>query len=165
MAANIEGLDDCLSFLESAPANAMKVVKKASQAAGRKAASTLRSRIPKRWKSMVKSKVKVMDGVTNTGIGLFNGHQKQGKQTPGAEIDDWFKAYWSNYGTLTRRDRTHQFKNPVKGDSTAASKRRRNRVGQPAQNFFETARTGIESAFVEDFSRELQRNIDDFYNR
>lgn len=31
--------------------------------------------------------------------------------------DAYFPLYWSNYGTLTRRDTTHQFKNKIKAQS------------------------------------------------
>ena len=53
----------------------------------------------------------------------------------------------------------------VKPSGTAAAKRRRNRVGQPAQHFFETAIAGYEDKFVQAFSDSLKRQENTFYER
>lgn len=63
----------------------------------------------------------------------------------GTEVTDWFKAYWANYGTLSRRDPGHLFDNNVKKKTSA----RRNDIGQPAQLFFEKATKGAEQRVTE----------------
>ena len=62
--------------------------------------------MPRRFKRLVTSKV-VKGGVSgdwNALVGAFNKVKNGGK-----EPDDWFKAYWQNYGTLKHRDPGHKF--------------------------------------------------------
>ena len=164
----IQGLDDCLKWMDNAPANCLKASRTAMKAASRKTSGRIRSKLPKRWRRLVKSRVeKRFDGNLSALIGLFNGHQMQGHQNPGAAkgIDDWFKAYWANYGTLTHRDPQHSFREPVKHGGTAAAKNRRNNVGQEAQHFFEDAAKGFEDVFTEAFSESLAKQERVFYER
>jgi hypothetical protein len=70
-------------------------------------------------------------------LGLFNGHQRQGHQNKAGNVDDWFKAYWLNYGTLSKRDPEHQFRTPVKHKGSAAAARRKFTEGLEPRKFFE----------------------------
>ena len=157
----IQGLDDCLRWMDKAPENCIKVSRAAMRDASRAVSKKMRQRTPKRWRRLVKFAVnKNANGTLAAWIGLFNGHQQQGHQNKDAKaIDDWFKAYWANYGTLTHRDQSHTFKYGIK------NRKRRNDVGQRPMNFFEAAASGAESEFVDAFSKALAEKERDFYDR
>ena len=163
----ITGLDDCLRFCDKAPGELLKVCREAMKEGGKASKKMMRDRLPKRWKRLAQSKVsKSQDGKLNAGFGLYNKHQQSGKQPrKGASVDDWFKAYWKNYGTLTKRDPSHQFDRPIRGANQAVSRRRRNNVGQPAERFFEAATHGYEDTFVEAFENYLEQHIDECYGK
>lgn len=161
MTFEIQGLDDCLRWMDKAPENCIKVSRAAMRDASRAVSKKMRQRTPKRWRRLVKFTVnKNANGTLAAWIGLFNGHQQQGHQNKDAKaIDDWFKAYWANYGTLTHRDQSHTFKYGIK------NRKRRNNVGQRPMNFFEAAANGAESEFVDAFSKALAEKERDFYDR
>ena len=161
MTFEIQGLDDCLRWMDKAPENCIKVSRAAMRDASRAVSKKMRQRTPKRWRRLVKFAVnKNANGTLAAWIGLFNGHQQQGHQNKDAKaIDDWFKAYWANYGTLTHRDQSHTFKYGIK------NKKRRNDVGQRPMNFFEAAASGAEPEFVDAFSKALAEKERDFYDR
>ena len=97
---------------------------------------------------------------------MFNNHVRQGHHNKGQEpVDDWFKFYWMNYGTLTRRDPNHEFERPIKHDDTVSAKNRRNSKGQRHLNFYEKAIEGYEDEFYSAMSKHIAENIDDCYDR
>lgn len=149
----IEGLSDYLRTLDEAPETFVKCVKKAMRKAGARLARDIKAGTPQAFRPLVKSKVakaRISRNLSGA-IGLYKG------RTTGNDIPEWFKAYWKNYGTLQRRDPAHRFDRPVKPDGTAAAKRRRNRLGQYNDNFFEAALpSGWEGRYVEDFTREMR---------
>lgn len=161
----ITGLDDCLKLFDNAPENVVKAARKAMATASRKAATNVRRRIPKRFSSLVRSRV-TNKGKINSVFGLFNGHQSNGRQAnPERPIDDWFKAYWQNYGTLEGRDPTHHFDRPVNHAGTAAAKRRRGRRGIQHRNWFEYAIDGWRSTFVANFREAFKAQQKQLYER
>jgi len=94
--------------------------KKPIQAAFRKGAApfikTLKSNMPKALKKVSKAiAIKNGKGATiSAGIqSKIIGIQLNDKNT----YDAYFPLYWSNYGTLARRDTMHQFKNKIKAQS------------------------------------------------
>ena len=105
---SISGLDDCLRMFDQAPENLLKISRKAMKEGSKKAAASIRKKMPKRWRRIVRYKVdKQYDGRLAAFIGLFQIGLAQGHQNPGkGEIYDWFKAYWQNYGTLDRPKRS-----------------------------------------------------------
>lgn len=154
---HIEGVEECLRMFDKAPENALKICRKAMKAGSKAVATQIRKGVPRRWRRLVRSKVgKLPDGNPWARAGLYNNKQATGKQSNRGKDPafDWFKAYWANYGTLSRRDPTHQFQYKVKPNS----KKRRQSVGQPAQNFFEKAIVGWEEKFVDAFYAEVERN-------
>ena len=158
----IEGLDDCVKCLDRAPENLLKMSRKAMREAAKPVARVIRQQTPKRYRKLVRYKVvKMYSGNTNVLIGLFNGHQREGHQNTKTPVDDWFKAYWANYGTLTHRDSSHQFEYPVK----KKTRYRRNDVGQPAQLFFEAAISSYEDTFIEAFQASLKDQEETLYDR
>jgi hypothetical protein len=164
----IEGMSDCLNWCDKAPEDMVKLAKKAMRAGGGAVTKRMKPSIDARWRRLIKYKVTGgrNDKDLNCGIGFFNGHQQQGKQsTKGAPIDDWFKFYWMNYGTLTRRDPNHRFTKPIRPAHHAASQRRRNRLGQPHRNYFEAAMEGYEDTFFNAFAKHVAENIEECYDR
>lgn len=152
----ISGLDDCLRYFGDAPEELVKATRKAFREASAVTVKQIKKRIPKRWNRLMRYKVSNRGHLLAT-LGMFNNHQAQGNQPKNGKVDDWFKAYWLNYGTLDRRDPEHQFERPVKHRATAAAKARRNTSGIEPRKFFEEASTGWETLFMEKF-RESLRN-------
>lgn len=163
----ISGLDDCLKLFDQAPANLVKVSREAMRDASKATTRMIRAKMPKRFRRLVRYKVikNSARGTIHALLGLFNGHQQQGHQNPGASRDDWFKAYWLNYGTLYNRDPNHQFREPVKHRKTAAAQRRRNNMGVRPRNFFEASIKGWQGTFVEAFGKSIKNQEDKLYQR
>lgn len=158
----ITGLEDALNCFDQAPKNLLKVVRKALKDGGRQAAKEIRKAMPRRFKRLVSYKVVkgASSGDYSALIGAFN-KVKSGTSEP----DDWFKAYWKNYGTLTHRDPSHKFDYPIKPDHWAAAKRRRNRVGQPHENFYDGAVAPARDSFVRAFQDSLKQQEDKIKER
>ena len=159
-AVTISGLDDCLRCFDAAPGNLVKISQTALREASKKTSRQIRQKTPQRFRRLVKYKV-FKGGVTgnlNALVGLFN--RKQTENGSG-KVADWFKAYWQNYGTLTKRDQEHHFQNAVKRNV----RNRRNNVGQDAKKFFEQAISGWEEPFVEAFAQSLKEQENKLYDR
>lgn len=154
----ITGLDDCLKCFDQAPKNLLKVVKKALKDGGKQAAKEFRKVMPRRFKRLVSNKVVkgVASGDYSALIGAFN-KVKSGTNEP----DDWFKAYWKNYGTLTKRDPNHKFDYPVK----RLNRKRRNEVGQAAEKFYDGAVAPAQQAFIRAFQDSLKTQEDKLKER
>ena len=156
--AYITGLDDALKCFDQAPKNLVKVVKTAMRAGGKQAAKEIRRAMPRRFKRLVTSKV-VKGRVSkdwNALVGAFN-KVKNG----GNEPDDWFKAYWMNYGTLTKRSRAHKFDYPIKN----LHRKRRNEVGQPAKMFYDKSIGPAQDAFIRAFRESVKAQEDKLKER
>ena len=166
-AVKIEGMSDCLNWCDKAPEDMIKLAKKAMYAACGSLAKGVKTKIDPRWRGLVRYKVSGgrNDKDLEAWIGLFNGHQQNGKQPAEGATFDWFKAYWKNYGTLTHRDPSHEFSRKIKPSTYSAAKRRRNNVGQPHENFFEAAMQGFEDLVFRKYSETIAKNIEDCYDR
>ena len=162
---NVDGLDDVMRLFDRLPENIVKMEKAAMRKASQAVAKHVRKGVPKRFRRLVKYKVHE-DRNRNTYvlIGLYNRKEVAGHQPEeGDPVFDWFKAYWANYGTLKRRDPSHQFKTKIK-PKTQGNQRRQS-VGQPAQNFFEKSVQGWQDTYMETFEKEMKQNENDLYNR
>ena len=164
-----EGMDDVVKFLDKVPANLEDVTRKAMRKANAATAKRIRLGVPPRFVKMVTGRVVRARSTKELSatIGLFNKHTVQGHQskTEGKEIFDWSKAYWKNYGTLEGRDPDHQFDQPVRHAGTAVAKRRRNRTGQRAEKFFESAIVGWDQIWFTAFQAEMAKLQDELYER
>ena len=151
----IEGLADYLRTLDEAPKVLIKAVRKSMRKAGGQLAKDIRTGTPPAFKHLVKCKVvkaRISKNLSSA-VGLY-----KEKKTKDNDVSDWFKAYWKNYGTLTRRDPSHRFDNDIKGDGTVAASRRRNQLGQYYERFFEAALpSGWESRYVSSFVGEMRK--------
>ena len=154
----ITGLDDCLKCFDQAPKNLLKVVKQALRDGGRQAVKEMRKAMPRRFKRLVSMKVVkgAVSGDWSALVGAFN-KVKSGTSEP----DDWFKAYWKNYGTLTHRDKSHKFDYPIKH----LNRKRRNEVGQPHENFYDGAIGPAQDAFIRAFQDSVKRQEDKLKER
>ena len=162
MAYRIEGLDDCLKVMDTAPDNVVKMTKAAMREAAKKTTRSIRQRLPKQfWRRLVRYKMSKGQLTQDSYVlmGLFN---KGKKNADGSSyIPDWFKAYWQNYGTLKHRDPSHHFDNPMK----AGTKRRKNNEGQMPTGEYETAIAGWEGEFMATFEDEMVKQQDKLYDR
>lgn len=163
---SVDGLDECAKMFYALPENILKMEKASMRKASAAVSKNIRKGIPKRFRKLVKYKM-YEDRNKNTYvlIGLYNrkeiaGHQPEGGGDP---VFDWFKAYWANYGTLSRRDKNHRFKFAIK-PKTAGNPRRQS-VGQPSQNFFAKAISGWENIYVDTMEKEMKKNEDMLYGR
>ena len=154
----ITGLDDCLKCFDKAPSNLLKVVKQAIRDGGKQAAKEIRKAMPRRFKRLVSCKVVKgsVSGDWSALVGAFN-KAKSGTDEP----DDWFKAYWKNYGTLTHRDKSHKFDYPIKH----LNRKRRNEVGQQHENFYDGAIGPAQDAFLRAFQDSVKRQEDKLKER
>lgn len=162
---SVEGLDDCMKMFDKMPDNMLKMEKVAMRKASQAVTKSLRKGIPKRFARLIKYKMHE-DRSRNTYvlIGLYNRKETGGHQpNSGDAVFDWFKAYWANYGTLSRRDPSHNFKTKIKA-KTAGNPRRQS-VGQPAQKFFEKALAGWQDIYLETFEKEMKKEEDKLYDR
>lgn len=164
----ITGLDDALRCYEAAGTNMTKMCQKALRKASAQTSKDIKAGLPKDYRSLVKYKIKKLrDGQLRARLGLYNGEGAP----KGREIPKWFKAYWANYGTLTKRDTEHKFDQPVKPVRFVQGKRgrrvanRRNSIGQVPQRFFENSLQGFEAKFLKNFERQLTLNNDELYKR
>ena len=154
----ITGLDDCLKCFDQAPNNLLNVIKTALREGGKEAAKEIRKAMPRRFKRLVSCKVVKgsLSGDWSALVGAFN-KAKSGTDEP----DDWYKAYWKNYGTLTKRDQSHKFDFPIK----KLSHKRRNEVGQPAEKFYDRAIGPAQEAFLRKFQDSVKSQEDKLKER
>jgi len=158
ISAYITGLDDALKCFDQAPQNLLKVVRQALKDGGKQAAKEIRRAMPRRFKRLVSCKVVrgSLTGDWSALVGAFN-KVKSGTDEP----SDWFKAYWKNYGTLARRDKNHKFDYPIK----KLSRKRRNEVGQPHENFYDAAIAPAQGAFLRAFQDSVKAREDKLKER
>ena len=156
----IEGIDECIKCMDAAPENVMKMTLNAMRDAGKQTARMIRQRTPGRFRRLVGYKVSKgqISGNTYALVGYFN---KGKKKSSNSEISDWFKAYWKNYGTLARRDASHNFVTAVKRNVRG----RRNQLGQPAELFFEQAIGGWDNEFLASFRESMKKQESTLYDR
>ena len=161
----LDGLKDCQKWMQAAPGNMRELMFGAMIHAGSKEARHLKANIDPNWAELVDFKVKqkgFMGRYINCGIGIFN--KNVNPFNPKA-VPDWYKAYWKNYGTLLRRDRSHHFKYDIKPDTSSAARRRRNNLGQPATHFFEIATRGWAVRMFNEIDKFVVQDQDKLYDR
>lgn len=170
----IEGMSDCMRWCDKAPEDMVKLAKKAMRDGGKAVTKRMRLKIDARWRALLKYKVTggKNDKDLNCGIGMFNNQKHQSHDNRKNPPSDWFKFYWGNYGTITKRDPKHHFEKPVKNEivyrgrrKEFAEKRRRNNIGQQYNNWFEEALLGYEEEFFEAFDKVISENIEFCYDR
>lgn len=159
---DIKGLRECDSVLNNMPAAALQLIKKSMREAAKPVARNIRSAVEiPHWRKLVKAKIangRSEGEGTQAEVGMFNnGHISNSIKK--ADRPDWYKAYWANYGTLSRRDPQHPFKNAIKAKSRHQS------IGQPPQNFFERGSDGQEQIFLRQFEDYFTAHQDELVKR
>jgi len=153
----IEGLEDCLKCMDAAPANVVKMTKASLKKAASVTKRQVKRGIPKKYQRLVSYRIRKVNRQQSLWIGLFN---KDGQMKRGAPIPDWFKAYWKNYGTLKHRDPSHHFLNPIR-----TGRKKRNKEGQPHENFYDGAVAGWEGPFIDAFQQAMIEQEKKLYDR
>ena len=88
------------------PEKMLKLTKKSMRSASSESAKIIRRAGNPRFASLVGYKVASgkLSGDLSAAVGYFRSRQKEK-----SDVDDWFKAYWSEYGTLENRYAGHRF--------------------------------------------------------
>ena len=88
------------------PEKMLKLTKKSMRSAASESAKIIRKAGNPRFASLVGYKVASgkLSGDLSAAVGYFRSRQKEK-----SDVDDWFKAYWSEYGTLENRYAGHRF--------------------------------------------------------
>ena len=148
---HIDGTQSIETILQGLP---LKYAKKPVVATFRKAArpftKVLRSNTPTQTGETRKS-IKV---IAQRGIGVAVGFSGKSQYMPG-----YFKAYWSNYGTLDNRNTAHSFVKPRKGKSASWS------GGVRATGFVEDSWEQTKNTVETTIVKELQNETLKFLNK
>lgn len=75
------------------------------------------------------------------------------------KMDDWFKAYWSEYGTLSNRDSSHKFDRPRK------KKTENWKGGIKAKYFFKNAWEATKEIVASNIDKEYGNELEKFIEK
>ena len=97
---------DVEALMKRYPDKMLKLTKKSMRSAASESAKIIRKAGNPRFASLVGYKVASgkLSGDLSAAVGYFRSRQKEK-----SDVDDWFKAYWSEYGTLENRYAGHRF--------------------------------------------------------
>ena len=128
------------------PEKMLKLTKKSMRSAASESAKIIRRAGNPRFASLVGYKVASgkLSGDLSAAVGYFRSRQKEK-----SDVDDWFKAYWSEYGTLENRYAGHRFQR------RRAARSRHFRGGIMPMLLYE----GCKSDAVEAYQRRLENEI------
>lgn len=128
------------------PEKMLKLTKKSMRSAASESAKIIRRAGNPRFASLVGYKVASgkLSGDLSAAVGYFRSRQKEK-----SDVDDWFKAYWSEYGTLENRYAGHRFQR------RRAARSRHFRGGIMPRLLYE----GCKSDAVEAYQRRLENEI------
>lgn len=166
--SKIEGTYELTQFLRRYPMECNKIIKRALTSSMRPVTAAIRRGVPEgreRWKKLVKAKAAqsrttgrlyVTAGFRDNFKREVEKVAKKTGRTYG--IREWTKAYFMNYGTLTRRNPNHRFEYPPRGRHS------KNKQGQPAVGFYEKSVEGLETKVRETFVRTIDRQHEKLLN-
>lgn len=128
------------------PEKMLKLTKKSMRSAASESAKIIRRAGNQRFASLVGYKVASgkLSGDLSAAVGYFRSRQKEK-----SDVDDWFKAYWSEYGTLENRYAGHRFQR------RRAARSRHFRGGIMPRLLYE----GCKSDAVDAYQRRLEKEI------
>ena len=128
------------------PDKMLKLTKKSMRSAASESAKIIRRAGNPKFASLVGYKVASgkLSGDLSAAVGYFRSRQKEK-----SDVDDWFKAYWSEYGTLENRYAGHRFQR------RRAARSRHFRGGIMPRLLYE----GCKSDAVEAYQRRLENEI------
>lgn len=146
----IEGVDEAIQTLKEYPTKINSVIKTSMRKAIAPVIKDIKAGTPhSSFRKLVKSKF-IRDTAITIKFGFF-GNKSGGGRT---DVPAWFKAYWSNYGTLGGRFKPHTFDYPIKARSKNV------RGGIRPKLFLEQAVQGKEQQIYNDFTKNLIEGAD-----
>lgn len=133
------------------PDKMLKLTKKSMRSAASESAKIIRRAGNPRFASLVGYKVASgkLSGDLSAAVGYFRNRQKQKSY-----IDDWFKAYWSEYGTLENRYAGHRFR------GRRAARSRHFRGGIMPRLLYEGCKSDAVDAYQRRLEKEMVKNFE-----
>lgn len=133
------------------PEKMLKLTKKSMRSAASESAKIIRRAGNPRFASLVGYKVASgkLSGDLSAAVGYFRSRQKEK-----SVVDDWFKAYWSEYGTLENRYAGHRFQR------RRAARSRHFRGGIMPRLLYEGCKSDAVEAYQRRLEKEMVKNFD-----
>ena len=133
------------------PEKMLKLTKKSMQSAASESAKIIRRAGNPSFASLVGYKVASgkLSGDLSAAVGYFRSRQKEK-----SDVDDWFKAYWSEYGTLENRYAGHRFQR------RRAARSRHFRGGIMPRLLYEGCKSDAVDAYQRRMENEIVKNFE-----
>ena len=133
------------------PEKMLKLTKKSMRSAASESAKIISRAGNPRFASLVGYKVASgkLSGDLSAAVGYFRSRQKEK-----SDVDDWFKAYWSEYGTLENRYAGHRFQR------RRAARSRHFRGGIMPRLLYEGCKSDAVDAYQRRLEKEMVKNFD-----
>ena len=133
------------------PEKMLKLTMKSMRSAASESAKIIRRAGNPRFASLVGYKVASgkLSGDLSAAVGYFRSRQKEK-----SDVDDWFKAYWSEYGTLENRYAGHRFQR------RRAARSRHFRGGIMPRLLYEGCKSDAVDAYQRRLEKETVKNFD-----
>lgn len=161
----VEGVEELTAAVDKILyGEADKAVKLAMTDAAKVAVKHLKGALPKAmFKNLVKYKFKQGTRYKFINIGLFDRYKTLPQfgypNTKGNNKSIWHIAYWLNYGTLNRRDKTHTFRQRIKNKSINSKR------GVRPQRFYEANEEQMTGAYKGAFQEAIVKRTENFYGK
>ena len=138
------------------PDKMLKLTKKSMRSAASESAKIIRRAGNQRFASLVGYKVASgkLSGDLSAAVGYFRSRQKEK-----SDVDDWFKAYWSEYGTLENRYAGHRFQR------RRAARSRHFRGGIMPRLQYEGCKSDAIDAYQTRLEKEMVKNFEKEYKK
>ena len=142
---------DVEALMRRYPDKMLKLTKKSMRSAASESAKIIRRASNPRFASLVGYKVASgkLSGDLSAAVGYFRSRQKEK-----SDVDDWFKAYWSEYGTLENRYAGHRFQR------RRAARSRHFRGGIMPRLLYEGCKSDAVDAYQRKLEKEMVKNFD-----
>ena len=133
------------------PEKMLKLTKESMRSAASESAKIIRRAGNPRFASLVGYKVASgkLSGDLSAAVGYFRSRQKEK-----SDVDDWFKAYWSEYGTLENRYAGHRFQR------RRAARSRHFRGGIMPRLLYEGCKSDAVDAYQRRMENEIVKNFE-----
>ena len=133
------------------PEKMLNLTKKSMRSAASESAKIIRRAGNPKFASLVGYKVASgkLSGDLSAAVGYFRSRQKEK-----SDVDDWFKAYWSEYGTLENRYAGHRFQR------RRAARSRHFRGGIMPRLLYEGCKSDAVDAYQRRLEKEMVKNFD-----
>ena len=133
------------------PEKMLNLTKKSMRSAASESAKIIRKAGNPRFTSLVGYKVASgkLSGDLSAAVGYFRSRQKEK-----SDVDDWFKAYWSEYGTLENRYAGHRFQR------RRAARSRHFRGGIMPRLLYEGCKSDAVDAYQRKLEKEMVKNFE-----